>query len=56
MTDFPMLREALAPLLEWTRNEALPFWGTVGIDHTRAAAFTRDSTCKGDQCLTCQSD
>jgi mannose/cellobiose epimerase-like protein (N-acyl-D-glucosamine 2-epimerase family) len=41
MTDFTMLREALAPLLEWTRNEALPFWGTVGIDHTRGGFHER---------------
>jgi mannose/cellobiose epimerase-like protein (N-acyl-D-glucosamine 2-epimerase family) len=41
MTQFLMLRQALAPLLEWTRNEALPFWGTVGVDHMRGGFHER---------------
>jgi mannose-6-phosphate isomerase len=32
MAEFPLLREALAPLLAWTKQTALPFWGTVGVD------------------------
>jgi mannose/cellobiose epimerase-like protein (N-acyl-D-glucosamine 2-epimerase family) len=35
MIDFPILREALPPLLQWTIEDALPFWGTVGVDHRR---------------------
>jgi D,D-heptose 1,7-bisphosphate phosphatase len=29
---FPLLRDALPPMLDWLRNEALPFWGTAGVD------------------------
>jgi mannose-6-phosphate isomerase len=29
---FPQLGEALPPLLVWIKNEALPFWGTTGVD------------------------
>jgi mannose/cellobiose epimerase-like protein (N-acyl-D-glucosamine 2-epimerase family) len=41
MTEFPMLRQALPPLLGWTRKEALPFWGTVGVDHARGGFHER---------------
>jgi mannose/cellobiose epimerase-like protein (N-acyl-D-glucosamine 2-epimerase family) len=41
MTQFPTLRQALAPLLEWIRKEALPFWGTVGVDHARGGFHER---------------
>src|SRR5262249_33433988 len=41
MSQFPRLRQILAPFLEWTRNEALPFWATVGVDHARGGFHER---------------
>src|SRR5262249_29685053 len=41
MSQFPRLRQVLAPFLEWTRNEALPFWATVGVDHARGGFHER---------------
>jgi mannose/cellobiose epimerase-like protein (N-acyl-D-glucosamine 2-epimerase family) len=41
MSEFPMLRQALAPMLAWTKNDALPFWGTVGADHGRGGFHER---------------
>ena len=41
MTDFPHLRRALAPILAWTKETALPFWGTVGVDWTRGGFHER---------------
>lgn len=32
MSEFPLLGRALAPILAWTRDTALPFWGTTGVD------------------------
>jgi len=32
MSEFPLLRRAIAPVLAWTRDTALPFWGSVGVD------------------------
>ena len=34
MSVFPQLKDALPPVLAWTKNEALPFWGTIGVDAT----------------------
>lgn len=41
MRDFPLLREILPPLLDWTTNHALPFWGTVGVDAARGGFHER---------------
>lgn len=41
MTDFHQLRQALPPLTSWIKNEALPFWGTVGVDHERGGFHER---------------
>lgn len=38
---FPRLRQALNPLLAWTRDTALPFWGTVGVDRKRGGFHER---------------
>jgi mannose/cellobiose epimerase-like protein (N-acyl-D-glucosamine 2-epimerase family) len=38
---FPRLQQAVIPLLAWTRDEALPFWGTVGVDHQRGGFHER---------------
>jgi mannose/cellobiose epimerase-like protein (N-acyl-D-glucosamine 2-epimerase family) len=32
---FPRLREALLPFLDWIRTDALPFWGSAGVDWAR---------------------
>lgn len=32
MNRFPQLQQALTPVLAWTKNAALPFWGSVGVD------------------------
>jgi mannose/cellobiose epimerase-like protein (N-acyl-D-glucosamine 2-epimerase family) len=41
MSEFPVLSRALAPMLAWTKQEALPFWGTVGVDHARGGFHER---------------
>jgi mannose/cellobiose epimerase-like protein (N-acyl-D-glucosamine 2-epimerase family) len=41
MGDFPILCRALVPMLAWMKQEALPFWGTVGVDHTRGGFHER---------------
>jgi mannose/cellobiose epimerase-like protein (N-acyl-D-glucosamine 2-epimerase family) len=41
MTDFPLLRQALPPLLSWIKDDALPFWGTTGVDHMRGGFHER---------------
>ena len=41
MTDFPQLKQALPPVQAWIRNEALPFWGTAGVDHARGGFHER---------------
>jgi mannose-6-phosphate isomerase len=35
MKKFPKLQQALTPLLSWTTDTALPYWGTVGVDVER---------------------
>src|SRR5262249_32306858 len=39
--DFPLLREALSPLLDWMRDDALPFWGSAGVDLKRGGFHER---------------
>ena len=41
MSDFPVLRRVLVPMVAWIKHEALPFWGTVGVDHTRGGFHER---------------
>jgi mannose/cellobiose epimerase-like protein (N-acyl-D-glucosamine 2-epimerase family) len=41
MNKFPKLQYALAPLLAWTKDTALPFWGTVGVDTARGGFHER---------------
>jgi mannose/cellobiose epimerase-like protein (N-acyl-D-glucosamine 2-epimerase family) len=35
MNKFPNLQRSFEPLLSWTKDTALPFWGTVGVDQAR---------------------
>ena len=41
MDSFPLLRQALPALHSWIRNEALPFWATVGFDRARGGFHER---------------
>jgi mannose-6-phosphate isomerase len=41
MAEFPLLRQALVPMLAWLKQEALPFWGTVGVDYARGGFHER---------------
>jgi mannose-6-phosphate isomerase len=41
VSAFPQLKDALPPILAWTKNEALPFWGTIGVDETRGGFHER---------------
>ena len=41
MTAFPQLKQALPPAQAWIRNEALPFWGTAGVDMARGGFHER---------------
>jgi mannose-6-phosphate isomerase len=41
MNRFPQLQQALAPVLAWTKETALPFWGTVGVDEARGGFHER---------------
>jgi mannose/cellobiose epimerase-like protein (N-acyl-D-glucosamine 2-epimerase family) len=38
---FPKLRNNVGPLLIWTKDTALPFWGTVGLDEARGGFHER---------------
>jgi D,D-heptose 1,7-bisphosphate phosphatase len=38
---FPLLRQALPPFLDWIKTEALPFWGSVGVDWARGGFHER---------------
>jgi mannose-6-phosphate isomerase len=38
---FPLLRRALPPFLDWIRTDALPFWGSVGVDRARGGFHER---------------
>jgi len=37
----PRLREALPPFLDWIGSDALPFWGSVGVDWARGGFHER---------------
>jgi mannose/cellobiose epimerase-like protein (N-acyl-D-glucosamine 2-epimerase family) len=39
--QFPRLLRAATPLLAWIGDVALPFWGTVGVDHERGGFHER---------------
>jgi len=41
MNNFPKLHHSLAPLLAWTKETALPFWGAVGVDAARGGFHER---------------
>ena len=41
VSAFPQLREAFPPLLSWTKNVALPFWGSTGVDAERGGFHER---------------
>ena len=41
MSNFPLLRQALPALHCWIKNEALPFWATVGFDRARGGFHER---------------
>lgn len=41
MQDFPALSRSLPRMLAWMKEEALPFWGTVGVDHARGGFHER---------------
>jgi mannose/cellobiose epimerase-like protein (N-acyl-D-glucosamine 2-epimerase family) len=41
MSRFPELQRALAPLLIWLKETALPFWGTAGVDDSRGGFHER---------------
>jgi mannose/cellobiose epimerase-like protein (N-acyl-D-glucosamine 2-epimerase family) len=41
MARFPQTQQAMAPLLSWTKEMALLFWGTVGVDHARGGFHER---------------
>lgn len=40
-TEFPLLHRAVTPVLAWTRETALPFWGSVGVDDRRGGFHER---------------
>lgn len=50
MSRFPKLQLALAPVLAWTKEVALPFWGTVGVDE-RTGGFHERLDLNGDPIL-----
>jgi mannose/cellobiose epimerase-like protein (N-acyl-D-glucosamine 2-epimerase family) len=39
--ELPQLTRALAPVLAWIKDVALPFWGTVGFDSARGGFHER---------------
>lgn len=41
MAQFPLLHRAVAPVLAWTKETALPFWGSVGVDSKRGGFHER---------------
>ena len=41
MAEFPLLHRAVAPVLAWTKETALPFWGSVGVDERRGGFHER---------------
>ncbi len=41
MAEFPLLHRAVAPVLTWTKQTALPFWGSVGVDEQRGGFHER---------------
>jgi mannose-6-phosphate isomerase len=41
MAEFPLLHRAVAPVLAWTRETALPFWGSAGVDEKRGGFHER---------------
>src|ERR1700751_3168719 len=41
MAEFPLLHRAVAPVLAWTKETALPFWGSVGVDEERGGFHER---------------
>ena len=41
MAEFPLLHRAVAPVLAWIKETALPFWGSVGIDEKRGGFHER---------------
>jgi mannose/cellobiose epimerase-like protein (N-acyl-D-glucosamine 2-epimerase family) len=41
MSRFPHLQRALPPVLVWTKETALPFWGTTGVDQARGGFHER---------------
>jgi mannose/cellobiose epimerase-like protein (N-acyl-D-glucosamine 2-epimerase family) len=41
MGRFPHLQRALPPVLAWTKETALPFWGSVGVDEARGGFHER---------------
>ena len=41
MSKFPKLSNALPPMIAWTRQDALPFWATVGVDGVRGGFHER---------------
>jgi mannose/cellobiose epimerase-like protein (N-acyl-D-glucosamine 2-epimerase family) len=41
MNKFPHMQQALGPVLVWTKDKALPFWGTVGVDEARGGFHER---------------
>jgi mannose/cellobiose epimerase-like protein (N-acyl-D-glucosamine 2-epimerase family) len=41
MTRFPELQHTLVPLVAWTKKQALPFWGSVGVDEVRGGFHER---------------
>jgi mannose-6-phosphate isomerase len=41
MAEFPLLDRAAAPVLAWTREVALPFWGRIGVDERRGGFHER---------------
>ena len=38
---FPRLRESLPPFLDWIKTDALPFWGSSGVDWARGGFHER---------------
>jgi mannose/cellobiose epimerase-like protein (N-acyl-D-glucosamine 2-epimerase family) len=51
MHRFPHLQRALAPVVTWTKETALPYWGTVGVDQARGG-FHERLDLRGEPVLT----
>jgi mannose-6-phosphate isomerase len=41
MSEFPLLHRSVTPVLAWTRETALPFWGSIGVDAARGGFHER---------------